>query len=277
MQQYKLKKIFAEVFIMIDNYVPHIFIFLCIMVVISLATIACKSTQVPTKPEILQHTTTIPVSGHNSLTCVERILSPRASIGSIYTLKLEFTQNYDELNVSKKDIILWIAEIQKSLLQQGIEINIEDTSLSLFDDTKPDPTSIFFIDSLRIEKISESLSVPNSYSGSDTSYSYSYYIAEISAYISHHNIIIWRGHVKTTSFDLLKSLQNVETPCVLCTVTIDHTYSSKLKKWVSTNPVIYLQDNFSSYYNNTISEEVHKQQLVHFAVSSLLSYLKGAQ
>jgi len=72
-------------------------------------------------------------------------------------------------------------------------------------------------------------------------------------------------------------MQLLGNPEILCTTITNYTYSKKMAKWIITNPVISLSDNFSKYFDNGINSDLHKQQLISMAVTTLLSPIKGVQ
>ena len=154
--------------------------------------------------------------------------------------------------------------------------NIEDgkrfTAIILFEEYQH-PSLL--IDTLRFEKISETLSISHKHSNTTAIYPYHYYFAEINASISVHNVIMWRGSVRLTSFDLLQQKKLLPRPEVYFTLTGNYSYSNKMKQWISINPTISLSDNFSKYYDSSIDRELHKQQLIALAVTTLLSNIKA--
>lgn len=242
------------------------------------ASIGCTSGTIPVKPQINRTTQASPVDDYNKLHCIELMSSSDALVQSIRTMKVVFT-NTDEIeSLSIKELALWNKEIQKTLLQKGIGIINEDTSVNLFEENKSQNSHpSLLIDALHVEKISESKAIPYGISGSSISYTYYYYIAEISGCISIHNSIIWRGNVCITSFDLLQDKKLLSYPEMIITTQTNYEYSQKMQKWLTTNPEITLSDNFSKYFDNDINSNLHKQQLISLAVATLLSPIKGAQ
>jgi|GEM_PF-1606469 hypothetical protein len=240
--------------------------------------IACTTAQIPPKPQANRTVQVYPIDNYNKLHSIEHMPSSPVFNVPISAINVRFTNNNEIDTIDKKDLVLWNSEIQKTLLAHGIQIIDEDKTINLFDEIKQQnqhPSLI--IDTLRVEKISESIPVPHSGTDDTMSYSYYYYIAEISACIAVHNSIVWRGSVRLTSFDLLQQMQLLGNPEILCTTITNYTYSKKMAKWIITNPVISLSDNFSKYFDNGINSDLHKQQLVSMAVTTLLSPIKGVQ
>jgi len=266
------------VYNMIPNSGKNTIISIALYFLTSTVVISCTTAPIPPKPQANRTVQVYPINNYNKLHSIEHMPSSPAFNVSISTINVRYINN-DEINtIDKKDLIVWNNEIQKTLLQHGIQIIDEDKTINLFDDTKQQnqhPSLI--IDTLRVEKISESISIPHQDAVDTLTYSYCYYIAEISACIAVHNSIVWRGSVRLTSFDLLQQMQLLGNPEILCTTITNYTYSKKMAKWIITNPVISLSDNFSKYFDNGINSDLHKQQLVSMAVTTLLSPIKGVQ
>lgn len=237
--------------------------------------ISCTTATIPPKPQANSITEVYAIDNYNKLHTVER-MSPPSGFIIPDTITVTYVNNDDNDSSDKKELILWNNEIQKALLQQGIQIINENRTITLFDDTKQqNQHPSLLIDTLRIEKISETLSVSHKHSDTSAIYPYHYYFAEINASISVHNVIVWRGSVRLTSFDLLQQKKLLTRPEVYFTLTSNYSYSNKMKQWISTNPTISLSDNFSKYYDSSIDSELHKQQLIALVVTTLLSNIKG--
>ncbi|MEJ5360884.1 MAG: hypothetical protein WBK20_09540 [Spirochaetota bacterium] len=248
----------------------------CISIIIF--CISCTTATIPPKPQSNSITEVYTIDNYNKLHAVEHMTSPSGVIVSINAINVTYVNNDENDSNNKKELILWNNEIQKALLQQGIQIIEENRTITLFDENKQQnqhPSLI--IDTLRIERISETLSLLHKHVGTTTIYPYHYYFAEINASISVHNVIVWRGSVRLTSFDLFQQKKLLTIPQVYFTLTSNFSYSNKMKQWISTNPTLSLSDNFSKYLDSNIDSDLHKQQLIALAVTTLLSNIKGGK
>jgi hypothetical protein len=247
-----------------------------IFLTIIIFCISCATATIPPKPQANSITEVYTIDNYNKLHTIERMIPPSGIIASINAINVTYTNGDENDSFDKKELILWNNEIQKALLQQGIQIINENRTITLFDENKQqNQQPSLIIDTLRIEKISETQSLSHKHADTTTIYSYYYYFAEISASISVHDVIVWRGSVRLTSFDLFQQKKQLTIPEVYFTVTSNYSYSNKLKQWISTNPTISLSDNFSKYFDSTIDTDLHKQQLIALAVTTLLSNIKG--
>mgnify|MGYP000870390082 CR=1 FL=1 len=251
---------------------------LLIIIVIAILLITCSKPQIKEKPQsiIIQGNREIP--GYNKLHTIDIVTMKNSEIiKDMNTVTLNYHLSETTETINNELFTIWNQEIQKILLRKGFNILQNATPDELFeeDNNPKEGQTVCTIDVLTIRKESEVTILENNNIPKPFQYMYSYFVAEISAYISHNNTIVWRGNVTITSFDLLNYKKLINQPILFYKAVTDYVYSKKVNDWIKQNMELLVTDNFTKYYSSNSDESLHKKELIAYAVQTLFTPLKA--
>lgn len=248
---------------------------------------ACSSIDKRPEPEIKKVVFAIQNNGTRVFSSYDYARSNNFSekIKKIKRISIHYTtgQSDSKSTISQS---IWQSAIEKKLLRKGFIVSahvdkteiIDGISIDLSEkkSTQVDTSqATLVIETVHIQKVDNTYTYSlDTNKQAKNTYTYSYYIAEISGkLVLHTNDIIWRSNITATTFDYIKK-QHKKEPGIIIRALRDHSYSTKQDAWVPGNWLVDSStDNFQKHYAHANSK-YHKRQLIEYAVSRFINSIQ---